>query len=46
MSISLFAIYKKLHYIEILSIKIAGFKERALFCVGEGYLEIMFIKIY
>jgi hypothetical protein len=46
MSINLFTISREWHYMEILSIKVAGFKERALFCIGEGYLEIFFIKVY
>jgi hypothetical protein len=45
MSITLFAISREWRYMEILSIKIAGCKERALFCIGEGYLEIFFIKM-
>jgi hypothetical protein len=46
MSINLFAISMEWRYMEILSIKIAGCKERALFCIGDGYLEFFFIKIY
>lgn len=46
MSINLFTISREWRYMEILSIKIAGCKERALFCIGEGYLEILFFKIY
>ncbi len=46
MSINLFAISKEWRYMEILSIKIAGCKERALFYIDEGCLEIFFIKIY
>lgn len=46
MSINLFTFSTQHQYIEILSIKIGYFKERAFFYIDKGHLEFLFFNVY